>query len=84
MENRIQEYYDASMEQASDLVESQPLASVAVAFGIGLALGLVAVNLFSGDDSRRRSWMDNDWSAAQLGRQLKERLASMAPSSWTG
>ena len=71
------QYSLKDVQQSSEqCVREHPLSSVAVAVGVGAAVGLVAaVMLTSGEDRRRRSMM------AQLGQQMSNRFGQYLPDS---
>ncbi len=77
MENRVQGFYESTMEQAADAIKSQPVAAVVAAVGLGVVAGMLVISLFPITQPQR------DWSASQIGKRVLESLGNLSPSSWT-
>ena len=83
MENRVQKMYETTAETTADVIDSQPLAAVAAAFGLGLVAGLLVAGLIPATASRNSS--RNDWSQGQIyqfGKQMLDGIGSLAPAAW--
>jgi hypothetical protein len=70
--NRIAEYANESKE----LMEGHPVSSVMVAFGLGVATGLVLVTLISESTPQRDQGV-----AHRLGQHLLEAMSSVLPET---
>lgn len=81
MESRVQEYFESAAHQTNEMVESRPLSFAAIAFGMGVAVGIAAVAVFSAPKPES-SLMAAERYAANYAKQLMDRLSAMAPSSW--
>ncbi len=76
MENRVQGLYESTVEQAEDVIKSQPVAAVVTAVGLGVVAGMLIVGLCPVNHHQR------DWSASQIGKRVMESLGNLSPSSW--
>jgi hypothetical protein len=71
--NRVAEY----TQEGREMIEEYPLATVAVVFGLGVATGLLAVNLLCDSSSQSR----HSNMAHRLGEQLLEAMNSVLPET---
>lgn len=74
--NRVAEYANEYAAEGKELLEEYPIASVAIAFGLGVAAGIALVSLLSESDSSRRHSMTH-----RLGTQLMEAMSHCVPES---
>ncbi len=77
MENRVQGLYEGTVDQAVDVINSQPVGVMIAAVGLGVVAGMFVVRLFP-QASRR-----HEWNASEIGRRVMDRLSSLTPSSWS-
>jgi hypothetical protein len=74
--NRVAEYANEYATEGKELLEEYPIASVAIAFGLGMAAGIALVSMMSESGSSHRHN-----TAHRLGSQLLDAMANMVPES---
>jgi hypothetical protein len=74
--NRVAEYANEYASDGKELLEEYPIASVAIAFGLGMAAGIALVSLLSDSSSSQRQNMTH-----RLGSQLLDAMSHMVPES---
>jgi hypothetical protein len=74
--NRVAEYANEYAAEGKELLEEYPIASVAIAFGLGMAAGIALVSMMSEPSSSHRHSMTH-----RLGSQLLEAMSSVVPES---
>ena len=74
--NRVAEYANEYAAEGKELFEEYPIASVAIAFGLGMAAGIAVVSLLSDSSPPHRHSMSH-----RLGSQLLDAMSHMVPES---
>jgi hypothetical protein len=74
--NRVAEYANEYAAEGKELFEEYPIATVAIAFGLGMAAGIALVSMLSESAPPHRHNM-----AHRLGSQLLDAMSSMVPDS---
>jgi hypothetical protein len=74
--NRVAEYAHEYAAESKELLEEYPIASVAIAFGLGMAAGIALVSCLADSSSHRHSSISH-----RLGAQLLEAMSSVVPES---
>jgi len=74
--NRVADYANEYAAEGKELLEEYPIASVAIAFGLGMAAGIAVVSLLSDSSSSHRHSMSH-----RLGSQLLDAMSHMVPES---
>jgi len=73
--NRVAEYANEYAAEGKELLEEYPIASVAIAFGLGMAAGIAVVSMLSESSSHRHTM------SHRLGAQLLEAMSHVVPES---
>lgn len=73
--NRVAEYATEYAAEGKEILEEYPIASVAVAFGLGMAAGIALVGLLSDNSSQRHH------VSHRLGSQLLDAMSHVLPDS---
>ena len=74
--NRVAEYANEYAAESKELLEEYPIASVAIAFGLGMAAGIAIVSLLADSTPAHRSNISQ-----RLGAQLLEAMSHVVPES---
>jgi hypothetical protein len=74
--NRVAEYANEYAAEGKELFEEYPIASVAIAFGLGMTAGIALVSLLSDSAPSHRHSMSQ-----RLGAQLLEAMSHVVPES---
>jgi len=74
--NRVAEYANEYAAEGKELLEEYPIASVAIAFGLGMAAGIALVSMLSESSPSHRHTMSH-----RLGAQLLEAMSHVVPES---
>lgn len=74
--NRVAEYATGYAAEGKELLEEYPLASVMIAFGLGVAAGMTLVNMFSDSMSSHRESLSH-----RIGSQFLEAMSQVVPDS---
>lgn len=73
--NRVSEYAQEYASGGKELIEEYPIATVAVAFGLGLAAGIALVSMMTeSEDSHRQM-------SHRLGSQILDAMSNVIPDS---
>lgn len=71
--NRVAEY----TQEGKELMDDYPVATICVAFGVGVAAGLAIASLLTESPSPQRHWN----VAHRLGEQLIDAMSSVLPET---
>jgi len=74
--NRVAEYANEYAAESKELLEEYPIASVAIAFGLGMAAGIAIVSLLADSTPAHRNNISQ-----RLGAQLMEAMSHVVPES---
>lgn len=74
--NRIAEYANEYATEGKELMEEYPIASVAIAFGLGMAAGIALVSMLSDSAGSHREHISH-----RLGSQLLDAMSHVLPES---
>jgi hypothetical protein len=73
--NRVSEYAQEYATGGKELIEEYPMATVAVAFGLGLAAGIALVGLLTESEDTHRQM------SHRLGAQIMDAMSNVIPDS---
>lgn len=74
--NRVAEYATEYAAEGKEILEDYPIATVAVAFGLGMAAGIALVSLLSDSSPSQRHHVSH-----RLGSQLLDAMSHVLPES---
>jgi uncharacterized protein YjbJ (UPF0337 family) len=81
---QVRDSVSEGYEAAEDFVHERPAQSMAFAFGCGIAVGVGLALLLRGERPRQSAWSSGLETAEQVGRQVRDAVASILPERFRG